>query len=449
MKTIEQLPRGGSAVRWALGLAATVLLAAGMAAAGDGDEAGSSIRAGLLPDVGESPRMVTVVANSARRAMLRNADLIANLVNGLPDSTRFLVLTNDRAAFVVTGREQPERVRFLELPFTSPLTIWPQDPFLVLTDGDETILLTSRKFERADDRLMAPAIAADRGYRLATSALSFEGGNIVADQERVFIGANTIRRNAIELGVGEVEVVLRFETELGRPVTVVGPTPQPVAHLDMMLTPLGDGRLAVADTGAGADLAERALVDDPDQVRSFESWCENHFFGRPAIRELDGLDGPIRAPELEGGTARMIDSSRRIAPVLDGIASSLIGAGFRVERVPLLDGGPIRGEHAAFEMRPTMRAAYPILTYNNVLLADTNGRRSVYLPRYGFDPLDRAAEQTWRSMGFEVHAIEGLAISAMYGGALRCTVKVLERSSLPRGEPLPLEPAADAPHLEY
>jgi len=384
-------------------------------------------RASLLPDVGGSPRVVAVVANSARRAMLRNADLVSNLVNGLPESTRVLVLTNDRKAFTVAGRREPGRVRFLELPFTSPLTIWPQDPFLVLTDGQDTVLLTSRSFERADDRLMAPAIAAARGYRLVESELSFEGGNIVSDERRVMIGADTIRRNAIELDVNEVEVVLRFETELGRPVTVVGPVPQPVAHLDMMLTPLGDGRIAVADAGAGAELAERALSDRPDEVHAFETWCEEHFFGRPAIRELDGPGGPVRAPGLLGVTADMVASSRRIAPVLDRVAGSLADAGLRVERVPWLDGGPRRRGPNEDGETPDLRAAYPMLTYNNVVLVDDGDRRAVYMPRYGFDALDRVAADTWASLGFVVHPIDGLAISAMYGGALRCSVKVLER----------------------
>jgi hypothetical protein len=51
----------------------------------------------------------------------------------------------------------------------------------------------------------------------------------------------------------------------------------------------------------------------------------------------------------------------------------------------------------------------------------------VYLPRYGLDALDRAAVRAWEALGYEVHPVGGLAVSAMYGGALRCAVKVLER----------------------
>jgi hypothetical protein len=41
--------------------------------------------------------------------------------------------------------------------------------------------------------------------------------------------------------------------------------------------------------------------------------------------------------------------------------------------------------------------------------------------------MDRAAEQAWQALGFATRPIDGLTISAMYGGALRCAVKVLSR----------------------
>jgi hypothetical protein len=71
--------------------------------------------------------------------------------------------------------------------------------------------------------------------------------------------------------------------------------------------------------------------------------------------------------------------------------------------------------------------AYPTLSYNNVLLETLEGERRVYLPRYGFSPLDDAAKSAWESFGFEVVTIDGLTTSAMYGGALRCVLKVLVR----------------------
>jgi hypothetical protein len=272
---------------------------------------------------------------------------------------------------------------------------------------------------------MAGVLARDTRYHTKRSGLSFDGGNIVSDREHVFIGANTIRRNAIDLDVTEAEIVVRFEQELGRAVLVIGPAPQPIAHIDMMLTPLGDRRVAVADPAAGARIAEDALAHDPDSVTAFETWCERHFFGAPSVRQLAGVNGPLTPPAIQGRTGSMIEASRGISPVLDGIARALTAEGYRVERVPFLFGGP--EEVPASDDEERMRAGYPMLTYNNVLVeTDTAGPR-VYLPRYGWPAMDRAAADAWERLGFAPRPIDGLTISAMYGGALRCAVKVLAR----------------------
>jgi hypothetical protein len=249
---------------------------------------------------------------------------------------------------------------------------------------------------------------------------------VVSDEVHVLIGENTIQHNARELGASPVDIVLRFEQELGRRVLVVGPFPQPVAHIDMVITPLGDGRLVVADPGAGARLAERELAAHPEAVAAFESYCEGRFFGDPRIRELPLRDGGTsEAPELAGKTREMAARSRALAPILDGIAASLAQAGYRVDRVPFLFGGPESRPPDAAE--DANRAAYPMLTYNNVLIESDVDGNVVYLPSYGWPAFDAAAQEAWRSIGFEPRPIEGLATSAMYGGSLRCAVKVLSR----------------------
>ena len=422
MDGICTMGRPSGARAWsAIAVAAALACAASCAGSADTN------RPALLPDVGAPPRLVAVSVNSARRAALRNADLVTNLVNGLPRSTDFLVLMNDRPAFTVVRHDQPGRVRFLDVPSVNATTIWTQDPFLVLsTAKGEVTLLMSRDFERADDRVMAEVISRATGYRVQRSGLFFEGGNIVSDADRVLIGADTIRRNALELDVAEQEVVLRFEEQLGRPVLVVGPVPQPIPHIDMMLTPLGDRAILVADTGAGARIAEHAMEDDPEAVAEFERRTEEQFFGDPSVRQVNGRKGPLVAPRLQGRTRDMIARSRELAPVLDEVARSLEAYGYRVVRMPLLFGGPDVDQSVPGDNRP-LQAGYPMLTYNNVLLAEDAGAKRVYLPRYGWAPMDAAATQVWEALGFATRAIDGFTISAMYGGALRCSVKVLAR----------------------
>ena len=383
----------------------------------------------LLPDTDGSLQQVVISANSARQSALRNVELISNIVNALPASAKIYIIVNDRDAFIVARNPWPERIQFIELPFSNPITIWTQDPFLVLHQPaapQQVTLLASKEFERAGDALMAEKIADVAGYELKQSALYFEGGNVVSDNDFVFIGANTIRYNALELQISEIDVVLDFQKELGRRVLVIGPFPQPVAHIDMMLTPLGHKRVAVADANAGIRIAEQALTNDPESVANFEQFCEDNFFGHPSIKNLLGSEGQkITAPQVLGKTRDMIELSRNVAPVLDGIADSLKEYGYRVDRIPFLFGGP--ESRNAPDVETGMQATYPMLTYNNVLLEQDEGRHRVYLPLYGWPAMDEAAASAWQRIGFEPRSIDGLTISAMYGGALRCSVKVLEK----------------------
>jgi hypothetical protein len=333
-----------------------------------------------------------------------------------------LLTVNDPGAFTVANNPWPGRIRFVQLSGDRSYTIWPQDPFLVLVreDGDRELLL-SAEFGRADDADFGVEIGRELAWPVRRSRLTFEGGNIVSDGETVFVGANTIRENASRLNLRDAEVARRFEEELGLPVLVVGPLPQPVGHIDMMLTPLGGRRLLVADAAAGARLAEEALGSQPDAVAAFERRCEEQFFGDAAIDSLVDLDGDvIAAPRIAGETRAAIDASEAIAPALDGLADALRDRGYVVDRVPFLFVAPEEEE---------WKPGYPTLTYNNVLLGRAVPERRVYLPRYGFGALDEAAASLWRGLGYEVVAVPGLTVSAMYGGSLRCCVKVLSRSS--------------------
>ena len=276
---------------------------------------------------------------------------------------------------------------------------------------------------------MPGLIAEQYGLPVQQSRLFFEGGNIVSDSKWAFIGANTIRYNALRWLADEADIVRLFQQELGKRVLVVGPYPQPIGHIDMMLTPLGGSRVALADPSIGASVVQSALQASPAAIARFEAAVMEQFFGHPdidAITLTDGSTAPV--PDLSGRTERMLQLSRDLAPTLDGIAEALRASGFTVERVPFLHGGPgsVPVNDAEQRHAPDMVAEYPMLTYNNVLL-ETAPEPVVYLPVYGLESLDEAAQQTWRGLGFRVVPVEGFSISSMYGGALRCSVKVLAR----------------------
>jgi N-dimethylarginine dimethylaminohydrolase len=393
-----------------------------------------------IADDGGAIQHVACVASSARRSSMRNAALVSGIVRALPVRARVTILTNDRAAFVVAQNPDPQRVEFLDLPSEAAFTIWPQDPFLVLQRRDGGELLASRDFDRVDDRLIAQRLAEHLSWPLRVSHFKFEGGNIVVGYRHVFIGANTILGNAEELSLSPQRVAKELAAELGRPPLVVGPAPQPVGHLDMMLTPLDDRTLMLADPGWGADLAEEQLRSAPGDVEAFERSCQQQFFGDPAIRRLRDREGKVvTAPDLVGRTPAAVQASRDIARQLDDLAQELARWGYRVHRVPFLNppmektpaatraAAPPAANDASESERDS-RPVYPCLTYNNVLLERIADERTVWLPQYGWPALDDAAVEAWTGVGYQVIPVEGFSTSAMYGGSLRCCVKVLKRA---------------------
>lgn len=402
----------------------------------------------ILSDVGGRIEQVACLVNSARRSALRNAGAISSLVNALGPEVRVWILSNDRGAFRVVDSQPRHEVQWVDLPAESFFTIWPQDPFLVLENRrGRHVLLASAEFERADDQRIVEYLGKALGWPWRKSRLRFEGGNIVVGQEHVFVGAETIRWNAMKLGWSEVEVARAFERELGRTVLVLGPVPQPVGHIDMIVTPLSGRRLFVADAGWGAELAERELETNRAGVEAFERACEEYFFGDPGIQRLIDAEGQvIERPKVVGRTAEVIEQTRRRAGDLDRLAEELGKRGYRVLRVPILcpaeerigaeedqeenpAGQTSRGSESKTR-RP--RPSYPYLTYNNVLMERGEEGEVVYLPQYGWPAFDRAAVRAWEEAGFKVKKVGGLTISAMYGGSLRCCAKVLERSEAKR-----------------
>lgn len=326
----------------------------------------------LLPDSAGKIRLAVVSVNSARSSTLRNATLTSTIINALPPHVKFIILAPDRKAFTVLSNPEPDRVTFVNLPEKQSLTIWPQDPFLVLQNASSTRLLVSREFDRAEDIKMAENVARHLGLQAEKSELLFEGGNIVSDRRHVFIGANTIRYNAIDKELPEIEIARRFKQLLGRDVIVIGPAPQVIGHIDMMLTPIGDQHLLLADPEWGASLAERDLENAPGKVTEFEKNCEKYFFGHPAITELKSSDGAsIVSPPISGTTKHAIQDSRDIGPAMDQVAEELRQLGFKVSRIPFLYRTPDISAPDVNDKSSTSKPGYPQLTFNNVLIETT------------------------------------------------------------------------------
>jgi hypothetical protein len=400
---------------------AAVLAAILVAACGVSPTADPPPATRVLSDADGAIGLALMVVSSPRRSSLRNQLLVETVVQRLDPRTRVVILAHPD--MVLDPNPLPGRMSFVEISDELDFSIWPQDPFVVLRGADGAgRLLAARDYGRGSDRQMARVVADHLGWPVEESSLFFAGGNIVADSSRAFIGSNLVRENVADLGLLEEDVVERFREELGVPVFVLGGEHQPIEHLDMVVTPLGGGRFAVADSATGADIAQRALSTTPDVVRGFEERAELEFFGDPAVRSVtDREDRVVVAPSVVGGLARAVADSRAIASGLDAIADDLSALGYEVLRIPLV--AP-KGEGAERALEP----GYPVLSYNNVLLDPGDDASRVYVPEYGLQALDSAAVRAWTEAGFEVHPISGVTTSAMYRGSVRCTIKVLERN---------------------
>jgi len=383
----------------------------------------SQSKPAILADVGGKIHVVICSAASARKSSLRNADLVSNIVNGLPPSTRVLILVNDRSAFRAAANNR--HVTFLEIPDAETLSIWPQDPFVVLANQQTTQLLVPKRFDRENDSKMAEALSTELQLTLIHSELDFEGGNVVVDKEAVCIGYDTIQQNALALKTEHSDIQSRFAREMNRPVVIVGNESQAIAHIDMIITPLGERKIAVADSRLGAQIVNKELLDNPNAIIGFERRCEKEFFGRGEIDrvELNG-GGSIERPDVVGRTQPAVHNSEQLASALDSIADHLASLGYEIVRIPTL----IPDQTNYVDENGNAAPQYPFLTFNNVLIEQLPGEDPVvYLPQYGLTCLDAAAIASWEKLGFEVRPIGGFAISAMYCGSLRCCTKVLTR----------------------
>ena len=230
--------------------------------------------------------------------------------------------------------------------------------------------------------LTVPQLLAAAGVipRTQVIKLNLEGGNIVANERHAFVGANVYHENA-RLFEDECDIDEVLEQVLGRPYLIMSDYDDrvPWCHVDMYLTPVDDDTVLVASPTLALTLLTSELCG-PESADDQE----------PSPEASEVL--------LTGGAT------------LDSIAEQLEEWGYRVLRLPaLLD------PHEQW-----------MITYNNVLMERRGAERIVYLPAYGFPPLDSAAASIYRALGFQVRLID-VSVIYKYGGSIRCLANVTAR----------------------
>lgn len=253
---------------------------------------------------------------------------------------------------------------------TAPVFVPSVNPFYEYEKQNE--LRTQRMMFRA---LMGPQVL--------RSWLHLEGGNVVANDRMVFVGANVLDEN--DCDDDDVQMPRELDRITGRPWTLIGSAMDdlPWDHVDMYMTPIGNNTFLVGDTKLGQRLLDGAAVES---------------FGFPCAE---------------------------IQQKLDGVAKQLTDLSYRVQRLPIV-----------FDP-----AGDWIITYNNVLMENRDGRNVVIMPTYDMPKLDQAAATIYRGLGYDVKTVN-VQHMYQYGGAVRCLVNVMQREPVnatkPSGAPGPV-----------
>jgi hypothetical protein len=348
--------------------------------------------------------------------------LLRALLNRLDPATRFVVVVEPGADIGALARlvarfhpSAPSRVRFVPLHCIS---VFAQDNARAMRDADgNPVLLVPHAFRsggsRAEDELDPADAEHAFGIPVRRSRLYWEGGNVVHDDTRCFVGIDTVAENAVRLGLSHDEVVSLLAGEFGMPVTPLGradtsrfdpagdrqcSSGQSSFHLDLDIALLGRfgrarrPRALVADAARGLD-----FVDDVLGVRRL---MEGHFLPAREIRRH------LRAEYDASAEARH--------PLLLEYASGLAEHGYTVLGVPDLRIDP---------KMDVFRRVNLDFGFCNVLPGLRRRQASVYHFVSGVRALDADASHRIRLAGVEPVAVSTAEVASalmQLQGGLHC-----------------------------
>ncbi len=345
---------------------------------------------GALEREPEPPRMSADVGTSIEAMVVqfhreggeRFLAVYEPMLGALETDTRVIVVVadaEDRRVFEAARRGWASSPRVEYVIAGHAITSWARDRFAVL-DGAR-IVAPPRPQDGAEQRVHDWVVpwAVGRHLRapVTKAPFRFDGGDLIADEERVYVATPLFARNP---HTDPSRLMGQLERTLGRPVVRIGgpDLPVPDHHVGMFLTPLGGGRVAYGDP----DLALRAL----------------------GAREGEPLTLTIDGAPLE------LDTSRERLQRFRNVAIALERAGLDPVPIPILPA----------------REPFVFLSYDNVLLDRRADGAHVILPTYGVEALDRAAVEAWRALGARVHPVRVDRVFR-YGGSVRCLAAPIVR----------------------
>ncbi len=270
-----------------------------------------------------------------------------------------------------------------------PITTWSKDRALVTATpgpGKPALLIAPSEpnkqwVERHNDWLTVQSIArwSSGRYKAEIAPLDFDAGDFMVDGRRVIVDTNLLEKNR-HRGIRDVgELHKRMVAWLRTEVLVLGREPgdTPRHHIAMYMTPLQDRIVLMGDPAAA-----KAIVGDPYEPGD---------------------------PSGDTGEPLKADFSAEMVGRFELAARELASAGYRVERIP-----NVPFDHKTY------------ISYTNGVFETRGGKRIAYMPVYGVEALDRAAQGVYERLGWEVKTVRVRALYPFHG-TIGCVVNVLAR----------------------
>lgn len=314
-------------------------------------------------------------------------ETLRDLMAGLPQEVTVWVVVESLEEFNflknrMEGSASSARLRAVVTGM--PITPWSKDRFGTMTaEGNPVLAIpkarTLAEGPRGNDETVAALICRESDdATLKVLPFMFEGGDLLSDQDNIYVPANMVARNEPLTDAGKGALLAAIERTFGKTVVHIGDEARdmPDHHIGMYLTPLGNGRLAVADPDMGLQMC----------------------------RELNIAE--------VGGVA--VETDPTCYQPFRNVIQLLQDRNIEIVRVPMI--------------LTTLPRVYA--TYNNAIVEERNGVRRIFMPTYGVPGIDQRAAQIFAEQNIEVIPVR---VSKLFKhtGSLRCLVGVIRRRPAP------------------
>lgn len=346
--------------------------------------------------------------------------LAERLIADVAPQAALVAVTHARTASRVRSLAAGRRsLALAACPDEAPLTVWSQDTVLAYDAGaGPAIAAAALPGAPGPAGTVASALLRSGLVAVAPDPVPVRGGNLLADDAAVLVGADEWRRLAETDPDDPLASHRLFRTRIDAsrpPLVLAGGSGRGPGPSRGFTGPDGAPWREEIEPG----IVERASRQPIYHLDLYAALAGPDATGRPVV-----VIGDIRQAAALAGT----DAPADRAGELDTVASWLAAAGWRVERCPL----PLVAVDDPVRRRRRRIFASPL----NALVEDGGpGRRRIWIPELGvlagtdLRAVDAAAAALWRRLGYEVLAVPGLGPLMLRAGGLHCAVKILRRET--------------------